>query len=202
MGNRWQQKRKNDHFYKKAKKEGYRSRSSFKLKQLDEKYEILQEGDNVIDLGAAPGGWLQMAREKVGKNGFLLGIDLDEIEELEFSNVETITADITEPETVDLIEEKVPQKPDVLISDASPNITGTWEIDHARSIDLGKSCLSIAEQTLKNGGNILMKIFQGEYFKNLLEETKEKFQFCKSSKPEASRDQSSEIYIVGKNFQE
>ena len=168
---------------------------------MDEKYEILQEGNTVVDLGAAPGGWLQIAKEKVGKNGSLLGIDLDEIEKIESSNVKTITADITEPKTVERIKQTLSQKPDAIISDASPNITGTWSIDHARSIDLGKSCLSIAEKTLKPGGNLLMKIFQGEYFTDLLNEAKEKFQFCKSSKPKASRDESAEIYIVGKDFQ-
>ncbi len=98
MGKRWQEDRKNERFYKKAKKEGYRSRSAYKLYQLDDKYNILEEGDVVVDLGAAPGGWLQMAREKVGEEGFVLGVDLENIEELDYQNVMTVQADITEPE--------------------------------------------------------------------------------------------------------
>lgn len=194
------EKRKDDHFYKKAKKEGYRSRASYKLKQLDEKYNILQTTDIALDLGSAPGGWLQVAREKVGSDGFLLGIDLEEIEELEHSNIRTITADITESETIKIIKENLPDNPDVILSDASPNISGVWNVDHARSIELGKACLSMAEKLFKNGGNILIKVFQGEFFTDLLDETKKKFDFCKSSKPEASRDESAEIYIVGKNY--
>ncbi len=200
MGKRWEQKRKNDHFYKKAKEEGYRSRAAYKLKQLDEKYNILQNSDTVLDLGSAPGGWLQVAREKVGEEGFVLGIDLEEIEKFQYSNIRTITADITEPETINLIQKNLPKSPNVILSDASPNISGVWDVDHARSIELGRTCLSIAEKSFQTKGNILIKVFQGEFFTDLLNEAKQKFDFCKSSKPEASRDESAEIYIVGKNF--
>ncbi len=201
MGKRWQEKRKNDKFYKKAKEEGYRSRASYKLKQLDEKYNLIRKGDIIIDLGAAPGGWLQVGMEKTGKNGEIIGVDLEEINEIDKPNLKTIKGDLTEEETKNKIQKNLPKKADVIISDASPKITGNWDIDHARSIDLGNHCLKIAEKNLKTGGNLLMKIFQGEYFPELLKKSKQKFDFCKSSKPEASRDQSSEIYIIGKRFQ-
>lgn len=200
MGKRWQEKRKNEHYYKKAKKEGYRSRASYKLEQLDEKYEILESGDVVVDLGAAPGGWLQIACEKVGEEGFVLGIDLEPIEELEYPNVKSLRGDITEMETKDLIGENLPQSPDAILSDASPDISGIWDVDHARSVELGRATLNLARELLKPGGNVLIKVFQGEFFDDLMKDTKESFSFHKASKPEASRKESAEIYIIGKNF--
>lgn len=200
MGKRWQEKRKNEHYYKKAKKEGYRSRASYKLEQLDEKYEILESGDVVVDLGAAPGGWLQIAREKVSEEGFVLGIDLEPIEELEYSNVKSLRGDITEMETKDLIEENLPQSPDAILSDASPDISGIWDVDHARSVELGRATLNLARELLKPGGNVLIKAFQGEFFDDLMKDVKESFSFHKASKPEASRKESAEIYIIGKGF--
>ncbi len=200
MGKRWQQKRKNEHFYKQAKKEGYRSRATYKLKQLDDKYSLIHPGDIVVDLGAAPGSWLQFARDKVGENGFVLGVDLEEIEDLDYENVKTVQADITESETIDIIQKNLPDSPNIIISDAAPNITGIWDVDHARSIDLCRSALKIADKVLKQGGFLLVKVFQGEFFDELLEDFKKKFSFCKASKPKASRKRSSEIYIIGKGF--
>lgn len=200
MGNRWQNKRKKEHFYKKAKKEGYRSRAAYKLQQLDEKFGILSSEDVVVDLGAAPGGWLQVAREKIGENGFILGIDLDEIEEVDYRNVKIIQNDITDKEITSLILENIPQKPNVILSDASPDITGIWDVDHARSIELSRTALKIARKLLKLGGNVLIKVFQGEFFEDLVKDVKKSFKFQKSSKPKASRKQSAEIYIIGKNF--
>ncbi|KXA91299.1 hypothetical protein AKJ63_01665 [candidate division MSBL1 archaeon SCGC-AAA259D18] len=200
MGKRWQKKRKNEHYYKKAKKEGYRSRAAYKLKQLDEKYGLLRENDVTVDLGAAPGGWLQVVREKVGREGFVLGVDLEPIEKLDYENVETIRADITEEGTEDLILKNLPRKPDVILSDASPNISGVWEVDHARSVELGRSALSLARELLGREGNVLIKVFQGKFFEKLKEEAREDFNFLKASKPKASRKRSAEIYIIGKGF--
>ncbi|KXA90054.1 hypothetical protein AKJ57_04500 [candidate division MSBL1 archaeon SCGC-AAA259A05] len=200
MGKRWQKKRKNEHYYKKAKKEGYRSRAAYKLKQLDEKYGLLRENDVTVDLGAAPGGWLQVVREKVGREGFVLGVDLEPIEKLDYENVETIRADITEEGTEDLILKNLPRKPDVILSDASPNISGVWEVDHARSVELGRSALSLARELLGREGNVLIKVFQGKFFEKLKEEAREDFDFLKASKPKASRKRSAEIYTIGKGF--
>lgn len=202
MGKRWQKKRKNEHYYKKAKKEGYRSRAAYKLKQLDEKYGLLGKNDIVIDVGAAPGGWLQVAREKVGRKGFVLGVDLEPIEKLNYENVKTIQGDITEGGTEDLIRRNLPGRPEVILSDASPNISGVWEVDHARSVELGRSALNLARKLLGSGGNILIKVFQGEFFEKLKGEAGEDFDFIKASKPDASRKRSAEIYIVGKGFVE
>lgn len=200
MGKRWQEERKNEHFYKKAKEEGYRSRAAYKLKQLDEKYELLNEGNVVIDLGAAPGGWIQVIGEKVGEDGFVLGVDLEPIEEMDFQNVKTLEADITEEKTEDLIQERLPQAPDVILSDASPNISGIWDVDHAKSVGLGRSALNIAMGLLKPDGNFMIKVFQGKFFEDLRKDVKRNFKFHKASKPDASRKRSAEIYIVGKGF--
>lgn len=201
MGDNWQQKRKDEHFYKKAKEEGYRSRAAYKLKQLDGRYNLIERDDVIVDLGAAPGGWLQVAREKVGESGFVLGVDLEPIDDLNYQNVESMKADINEAETIGLIRKNLPRSPDVILSDASPDISGIWDVDHARSIELGRSTLNIARELLRPEGNVLMKVFQGEIFSDLMNDVKRSFKFCKSSKPEASREESSEIYIIGKGFQ-
>lgn len=200
MGNRWQEKRKNEHFYKKAKKEGYRGRAAYKLSQLNDRFDIISKGDVVVDLGSAPGSWLQITRDRIGEKGYVLGVDLENIENLDYENVETVQADINEKETKKTIKERIPEQADALISDASPNITGTWEIDHARSIELCESALDIADEILKENGNFLAKVFQGEFFKKFLDDVGEKFDFHKASKPKASRDESAEMYVIGKGY--
>lgn len=200
MGDRWQNERKNEHYYKKAKREGYRSRATYKLLQLDEKFEILEPGDIVLDLGAAPGGWLQLAREKVGEDGFVLGVDLDPIDDLDYQNVKSIVADVTEMETEEIIQKNLPDSPDVVLSDAAPDISGIWDVDHARSVGLARSALNISRRLLKPGGNVLIKIFQGEFFNDFMNDFKNSFDFYKSSKPEASRKESAETYVIAKGF--
>lgn len=200
MGKRWQNKRKNEHYYKKAKREGYRSRATYKLLQLDEKFEILNPGDIVLDLGAAPGGWLQMAREKVGEEGFVLGVDLEPIDGLDYQNVKSLVADVTEMETEDVIRKNLPDSPDVVLSDAAPDISGIWDVDHARSVGLARSALNISRRLLRPGGNVLIKIFQGEFFNDFMSDFKNSFDFYKSSKPEASRKESAETYVIAKEF--
>ncbi len=200
MGEDWQDKRKNEHYYKKAKEEGYRSRAVYKLHQLNEKFDILEPGDVVVDLGAAPGGWLQAAREIVGDDGFVLGVDLESIEDLNYSNVETIRADITEMESEDLIREALPDSPDAVLSDAAPDISGIWDIDHAKSVELARSAMNISRRLLRPEGNSLIKIFQGEFFNDFMNDVKQCFEFSKSSKPDASREESAETYVIAKGF--
>ena len=197
MPKAWIQERKKDYYYKKAKEEKYRSRATYKLFQAIEKYHFIKNGDVVIDLGAAPGGWIQAARKIVGSKGFVLGVDLKSIEPFSQSNVQTIISDINEQETLEQILRMIPKKADVVISDASPNISGIWEIDHARQIDLAHKSLEIALETLKPYGNFFSKVFEGDLLKDFIEKVKRHFGVVRIMKPKASRAKSSEIFILG-----
>ncbi len=183
-----------------AKRVGYRSRAAYKLQQLNRRYGLLRRGDVVVDLGAAPGGWLQVAREEVGGEGFVLGVDLQPITKLPYNNVATLVGDITKPETWGHIKTKLPRAANVVISDASPSVSGVWEIDHLRSIELARAALEIACQVLAHGGKFLIKVFQGEMLDEFLTEVRQKFAFVKVSKPIASRKGSAEVYVIGKGF--
>ncbi len=196
MPKAWIQNRKREYYYKKAKAENYRSRATYKLVQANQKYQFIKWKDIVVDLGAAPGGWIQAARKMVGKYGFVLGVDLKPIEPFTQEYVRTIVADVTEPETIQQILSFLPRKADVLISDAAPNITGVWEVDHARQIDLASKALEIAVQILRPGGNFFVKVFEGDLLKEFMQEVKRHFETVKIVKPEASRAQSSEMYLL------
>ena len=185
-----------------AKKLGYRSRAAFKLLQLDRRYGLFERGDVVVDLGAAPGGWLQVAAERVGAGGFVLGVDLNPIAPLDRENVRTIQADILNPATADLVLGCLPRKADVVLSDASPKITGVWDVDHARSVELARGALRIASHVLKRGGRFVVKVFQGEEFPRFVTEVREQFGFVKISKPQASRKASAEAYVLARGFRQ
>jgi len=193
----WLQERKRDYYYKKAKEEKYRSRAAYKLFQVVEKHHFIKKGDVVVDLGAAPGGWVQAARRIVGSKGFVLGLDLRPIEPFPEHNVRTITGDITEQEALQQILEFLPRKADAVISDASPNISGIWEVDHARQIDLAQHALEIALETLKPSGNFFVKVFQGDMLNDFINKVKQYFEVVKIIKPKASRAKSSEMFILG-----
>lgn len=197
MPKAWIQERKRDYYYRKAKEEKYRSRAAYKLFQAVEKYHFIKEGDVVVDLGAAPGGWTQASRKIVGAEGFVLGVDLRPIEPFPEKNVRTMIGDITEPDTVKQILEMLPRKADAVISDVSPNISGIWELDHARQIDLAQRALEIALETLKPGGNFFVKVFQGDMLNDFIGVVKRHFEDVKIIKPKASRAKSSEIFILG-----
>ncbi len=192
----WIQDRKREYYYKKAKEENYRSRATYKLVQANTKYGFIQRNSVVVDLGAAPGGWIQAARKMTGKNGFVLGVDLKPIEPFTQEYVRTIIADFTEPDTVEQIRSFLPREADVVISDAAPNITGVWEVDHARQIDLATKALEIAQCVLKPGGNFFVKLFEGEMFNDYILTVKDLFDTVKIVKPEASRQKSSEMYLL------
>ncbi|MEM3577620.1 MAG: RlmE family RNA methyltransferase [Candidatus Bathyarchaeia archaeon] len=197
MPKAWIQERRKDYYYKKAKEELYRSRAAYKLLQAVEKYRFIRNGDVVVDLGAAPGGWLQAARKIVGKRGFVLGVDIKCIEPFPEDNVRTIISDITEQETVEQILSMLPRKADVIISDASPNISGVWEVDHARQIDLAQHALEIAMEILKPSGNFFVKVFQGDMLDDFIKKVEGHFELIRVIKPKASRAKSSEIFILG-----
>lgn len=186
-----------DYYYRQAKEEGYRSRASFKLKQINEKHNIIRRGDSVVDLGAAPGGWLQVAKELSG--GKVLGVDLKRIEPIE--GVETVQGDINAESTIKKIIQIVGAKgADVVLCDAAPNLSGNWSYDHARSIELATSALECAKKILKPKGNFVVKAFQGDMFGDYMQKVRENFVRTAAYSPKASRSQSAEIYVIGKRF--
>ena len=192
----WLNDRKNEYYFKKAKEENYRSRSTYKLVQANEKYGFIQRNSIVVDLGAAPGGWIQAARKMTGKNGYVLGIDLKPIEPFTQEYIRTIIADFTEPGTIDIIMSFLRRKADVVLCDAAPNITGVWEVDHARQIELAEKALEIAQCVLRPSGSFFVKVFEGELLNDLMQTMKILFDEVKLVKPQASRQQSSEMYLL------
>ena len=192
----WIKQRKRDYYYRKAKEEKFRSRAAYKLLQTVQKYKFMKRGDVVVDLGAAPGGWIQAARKIVGEEGFILGVDIKPIEPFEEENIITIVADITNPKTIETIRNLLSRPADVVISDVSPKISGIWEVDHARQIDLALSSMKIACEVLKPRGNFFVKVFEGDMLKDFLDKLKERFSVVKLVKPKASRAKSSELYIL------
>ncbi|WP_019178455.1 RlmE family RNA methyltransferase [Methanomassiliicoccus luminyensis] len=200
MSKRWLNERKHEFYYLKAKKLNYRSRASFKLHQIDERFGVFKPGGAVADLGAAPGGWLQVAKEKVGEQGKVVGVDLQAIEPL--PGIRTIKGDITEKETVEELKSLLEGKADTVISDMAPNISGSYSMDHARSVDLCAHALDFARQVLKPGGSLVMKIFEGDMMNEFLAEVRKSFSSVRLHSPKASRSSSSEIYIIAKGFRE
>jgi len=193
----WIKKRRKDYYYRKAKEEKFRSRAAYKLLQAVKKYRFIKSGDVVVDLGAAPGGWIQAARKIVGETGFILGVDLKPIEPFDEDNILTIVADITDPETVEQIKTLLPKPADVVISDVSPKISGIWEVDHARQIDLAICSMKISKHILKPKGNFFVKVFEGDMFQDFVDKVKNSFSTVRIVKPKASRAKSSEIYVLG-----
>ncbi|HJH31550.1 MAG TPA: TRAM domain-containing protein [Methanosarcinaceae archaeon] len=186
-----------DSYYWQAKSDGYRSRASYKFKQINEKFEIVNKGDTIVDLGAAPGGWLQIAKELSG--GRIVGVDLQRI--VPIDGVDTIKGDITAERTIKKIIKLVGEEgADVVICDAAPNLSGNWSLDHARSIDLVTSALECAKIILKPKGHFVVKVFEGDMFKVFIDKVRNNFTYTRAYTPKASRSQSAEIYVVGKKF--
>jgi 23S rRNA (uridine2552-2'-O)-methyltransferase len=196
----WIQDRKRDYYYKKAKAENYRSRATYKLSQAALKYRFIRKCDVVVDLGAAPGGWIQAARKMVGKKGFVLGVDLRPIAPFPQEYVRTIVADMTAPETMQQILDFLPRKADVVLSDSSPNISGVWEVDHARQIDLAVQALKIALSILRSSGNFFVKVFEGNMLAGFVKTVEKHFVTVKVIKPKASRAKSSEMFLLAMNL--
>jgi 23S rRNA (uridine2552-2'-O)-methyltransferase len=196
MPKAWIKDRKREYYYKKAKEENYRSRATYKLVQANQKDGFIRPRDIVVDLGAAPGGWIQAARKMTGKYGFVLGVDLKPIEPFTQEYIRTIIADLTEPDIAEQILSFLPRKADVVISDAAPNITGVWEVDHARQIDLATKAMKIAQRVMHPGGNFFVKVFEGDMLNDFIQAVKSNFEVVKMVKPQASRAKSSEMYLL------
>ncbi|GGN11652.1 23S rRNA (uridine(2552)-2'-O)-methyltransferase [Halarchaeum nitratireducens] len=190
-----------DDYYNRAKQQGYRARSAYKLKQLDRSFDLIERGDTVVDLGAAPGGWLQVAAEEAGAHGRVIGVDLQRIDDVERGDapVETIRGDMTEDETRAAIREAADGRVDVVVSDMAPNMTGEYNLDHARSVHLARQALETADDLLGEGGNFAVKVFQGQDLADFQADVEREFAFSRTTSPDASRESSSEVYVVGKN---
>ncbi|WP_255198159.1 23S rRNA (uridine(2552)-2'-O)-methyltransferase [Halorarius litoreus] len=189
-----------DEYYNRAKQEGYRSRSAYKLKQLNEDAGLIQPGDTVVDLGAAPGGWLQVAAELAGEEGTVVGVDLQRIKPISRggASVETIKGDMTDEETRAELVELVGEA-DVVISDMAPNMTGEYNLDHARSVYLARMAFETALELLGPEGDFVAKVFEGPDTDDLRADIDREFEYVRTVHPKASRDASSELYLVAKN---
>jgi 23S rRNA (uridine2552-2'-O)-methyltransferase len=185
-----------------AKERGYRSRAAFKLKQLNKRFGFLDDAKYVLDIGAAPGGWLQVAAEAVSEEGLVVGVDLDRIASLGLCNVKTLVGDVMDEGTFERIEESFPGWVDVVLSDLSPKVSGVWELDHFRQIELARRAMSVSERVLKPDGWFVVKVFQGSEYDGFLRDVRRAFSSVKVVKPRASRKESAEIYLVAKRLRD
>ena len=188
-----------DHYVQRAKDEGYRSRASFKLLELDKKDRLFRPGMTVVDLGAAPGGWSQVAAELVGDEGVVIASDILPMDAM--AGVTFVQGDFTEASVYEAILEAVDGRPiDLVISDMAPNMSGMASIDQPKAMYLVELALDLARQVLKPNGTFLAKVFQGEGFDPLLAEMRQSFSKVQSRKPDSSRARSREIYQLCRGF--
>jgi len=200
LSKRWVIERGKDYYYRLSKKEGYRSRAAYKLMQISQKYRLLRAGDHVVDFGAAPGGWMQVARKIVGDKGYVLGIDLKKMKKFPWRNVEVKIGNVKDYRDMKQKIKLPKNKVDVVLSDVSPNISGIRDFDHVKQIELAEDSLKTASLILRPGGNFLVKAFQGDLLKPFLNNVKTLFKNVKLIKPAASKSKSSEIYVLGLDF--
>lgn len=191
------QEAKRDHYRKEARKLGYRSRAAFKLLEINNSYHIFNEDMYVVDLGCAPGGWLQVVLQFI-ENGKVIGIDARSIKPL--PGVEFINASIEDSNLPSLILERFGKRADLILSDMAPNISGIWSLDHLRQIDLVYKALELADKILKKNGRMVCKVFEGEATNKLRADLAKRFKVI-PFKPKASRKASSEIYFICFGFQ-
>lgn len=188
--NRWQ-----DHYARRAKKEKFPARSVYKLKEMQQKYNLIKKGDKVLDLGCAPGSWLLYAASLTGNKGEVVGMDLKPVSEKVPSHVRIFQNDILSMD--DELFKLTGKDFNVVLSDMAPATTGSRHVDSARSFNLCRAALSIAQETLVSGGSFVCKIFHGEDFKEFSDAVKAAFKRHKIFKPQSSRKASKEIYIIG-----
>jgi 23S rRNA (uridine2552-2'-O)-methyltransferase len=197
----WLERQLNDPYVARAKREGFRSRSAFKLIEIDDKHRFLKPGKVVVDLGAAPGGWSQVAAKRIGAtdgNGRIVGIDVLEMPPI--AGVDFLQFDFLDPAAPELLRAKVPDGADIVISDMAANATGHKRTDHLRTMALVEAAAEFAREILRPGGTFLSKVLQGGTEHQLLAELKRDFNAVKHVKPAASRAESSELYLLATGF--
>ncbi len=190
---------KRDQYRRLAREEGYKSRAAYKLLENVRKYRLIKPGDVVLDFGAAPGGWLQVAAEAAGESGLVVGVDLEPVQ-INMKNVVTIQSDVKSPELALKLERALPRKADVVLSDLSPQVMGTWDLDHFRQIDITMAAAALMRGFLRKGGNAMFKVFDGERFGEMRAALSKQFEKIQITKPKASRPSSAELYIVCLGF--
>jgi 23S rRNA (uridine2552-2'-O)-methyltransferase len=193
---RWRQRQGKDPYVDRAAREGWRSRAVFKLAEIDEREHLLRGGMSCVDLGAAPGGWSQYAIRQVGRTGKVWAIDLLPMDPLD--GVEVIQGDFTRPDVLEDLRAALLDGVDLVMSDMAPNLSGTREIDVPRHIGLAEAALAFAEETLKPGGDFLLKLFQGAGSEEFVAQVRPRFRKVRLMKPKASRAESSEIYLLAR----
>ena len=187
-----------DYYRKLAHDNGFRSRSSYKLSELNKSYRLIGPGFYVLDLGCAPGGWTQVAVKLVGNQGKVMGVDLSYVEEIPGAYL--VRENIEDEHLVDEVMSYFGRKVNAVVCDLSPKISGNWSVDHAKQISLNYDCTKIMDKVLANKGNAVFKIFDGEYTLEFRDYIKKKFARINLTKPKASRTQSSELYCVCLGF--
>jgi 23S rRNA (uridine2552-2'-O)-methyltransferase len=191
-----------DSFYSRAKAAGFRSRAAYKLQQLATKARLFRPGDAVVDLGAWPGGWLQVAAQHVGPTGKVVGVDMRKIERLPLQNVVIVTADVTAPDTADRIIASCGGLADVVLSDLAPALTGVRERDVARAQALNGAVLQLIARILKPGGRLVIKLFMSPELLSYVGELRTRFGDVRMTRPEATRKGSAEVYAVATDFRD
>lgn len=193
----WLKEHFDDHYVMKAKKEGWRSRAVYKLQEMDEKDHLFKPGMCVVDLGAAPGGWSQWTTHKVGEEGEVFALDILPVEP--FAGVTFIQGDFQEDEVYEaLLDALKGREVDVVMSDMAPNMSGNKAVDIPRAMYLVDLSVELADQVLKPGGDLLMKVFQGEGYEQLLATLRDKYRKVITRKPKASRPRSKELYLLAR----
>ncbi|MBS98669.1 MAG: 23S rRNA (uridine(2552)-2'-O)-methyltransferase RlmE [Oceanospirillaceae bacterium] len=196
---RWLKEHFDDQYVKRSKESGYRSRASFKLLEIDQKDRLLKAGSTIVDLGAAPGGWSQVAAEIVGDSGRVVASDILPMDPL--AGVDFVQGDFTEESVLnEILAVMGDSRADLVISDMAPNMSGNAAIDQPAAMYLVELALELAREVLKPGGNFLVKVFQGEGFDAYLKEMRASFASVSTRKPDASRARSREVYLLGKGF--
>ena len=190
-----------DVYYRRARQQGLRARSAFKIEELLRSRRLLGRGQAVLDLGAAPGGFLQVLAEAVGERGAAVGVDLEPIRPLGKAWVKTAVVDLLAPDALDRIRALHPGRFDLVTSDMAPKTIGVKITDEARSLELARMALRVAEGTLKLGGSLVVKVFMGGDFPVFRREVQARFDRVEAARPKATREHSYEVYVVGRGFQ-
>jgi 23S rRNA (uridine2552-2'-O)-methyltransferase len=192
--------KRKDAFYTRAKQEGYRSRAAYKLLELNREFHLLHRGERVVDLGSWPGGWLQIASRLVGEEGKVVGIDLVVLEPLPYSNVTVLRGNASDPGVQERVLTLLGRKADVILSDMAPKLSGVKEADETRAMELCRTALACAQGLLRPGGRFLVKMFMGAESKEFVEEVRGVFHKVKTTRPQATRKGSAEVYMIANRF--